>query len=56
VFLIIEGTIQTFLVSGDHTRAIRASEDAITMARQVYGATHIRVGTALFGVRPKGPA
>jgi hypothetical protein len=29
--------------SGDHTRAIQASEDAITLAQQLNGPTHIRV-------------
>ena len=30
-------------VAGDHARAIRASEDAINLAQQLHGATHIRV-------------
>ena len=29
--------------SGDHARAIQASEDAINLAQQLYGATHIHV-------------
>jgi hypothetical protein len=29
--------------AGDHTHAIRASDDAITLAQQLHGATHIRV-------------
>jgi hypothetical protein len=29
--------------SGDHARAIKASEEAISLARQLYGATHIKV-------------
>jgi hypothetical protein len=29
--------------SGDHTRAIQASEDAINLTQQLYGATHARV-------------
>ena len=28
--------------AGDHTRAIQTSEDAITLAQQLYGATHIQ--------------
>jgi hypothetical protein len=28
--------------AGDHTHAIRASEDAVTLNQQLYGATHIR--------------
>jgi eukaryotic-like serine/threonine-protein kinase len=29
--------------SGDHARAVQASEDAINLGQQLYGATHIRV-------------
>jgi tetratricopeptide (TPR) repeat protein len=29
--------------AGDHARAIKASEEAISLARQLYGATHIKV-------------
>jgi hypothetical protein len=29
--------------AGDHTQAIRASEDSITLTQQLYGATHIAV-------------
>ena len=29
--------------AGDHTRAIQASEEAISLARQLCGATHVKV-------------